>query len=327
MTKIFSSFSIVAIVLGVVLHAGFAQAQSDRTWVSHSGDDANTCAAASPCLTFAGAYAKTSAGGEIDVLDGGDFGPLQISHALTVANDGAGTAAITPAGAAAIVVTAGPTDAVVLRGLTLHALNSPVAGVLFDTGASVRIDHCTIEGFQGVGGIVFVPSSNAASLWVADTVLSNDGPSTGGGVSMGAGVLIAPQNGGAATAQFERVRILHAIGNGIRIDGTFSGAGATDVELHEVTVDGASASGIVAVSSGGPTVNVMADNVTSSHNNGFGVRAVGGTASLKLRRSTVTNNVRGIGASSGGALVSYSDNSIADNTNGDGDPTATLPLK
>jgi hypothetical protein len=320
MTKIFSSFNIVAISLGVVLHAGFAQAQSARTWVSHSGDDAHACTAASPCLTFAGAYAKTSAGGEIDVLDGGDFGPLQISHALTIANDGAGTAAITAPGGA-ILVTAGPTDAVVLRGLTLNALNSQFAGVLFTTGASLRIDHCTIEGFQADGGIVFVPNNNAARLWVADTVLSNDG------ASMGAGVLIAPQNGATATAQLERVRILHVIGNGIRIDGTFTGAGATDVELHDVTVDGATSSGIVAVSSGGPTVNVMADNVTSSHNNGFGVRAVGGTATLKLRRSTVTNNVRGIGASSGGALISYSDNGIADNTNGDGEPTSTLPLK
>jgi hypothetical protein len=76
-----------------------------------------------------------------------------------------------------------------------------------------------------------------------------------------------------------------------------------------------------------PAANVMADTVTSSHNNGFGVRAVGGTAGIALSRSTVTDNVRGIGASTGGVLVPYSDNRIKDNVSGDGDPTSTLPLK
>jgi hypothetical protein len=55
-----------------------------------------------------------------------------------------------------------------------------------------------------------------------------------------------------------------------------------------------------------PAVNVMGHKVTSSHNNGFGVRAVGATAGIALSRSTVTDNVRGIGASSGGVLVPYS---------------------
>jgi hypothetical protein len=203
----------------------------------------------------------------------------------------------------------------------LNGVVATNAGVIFNTAASVLIDHCNIQGFQANPAIWF-DATQSSRLWVTDSVLSNDGTSATGGI------LIKPIGGAAATVHLERVQILNAIGNGVRVDAT-GGGGAIDVEMHDVVIDGAAGSGIVAVSqtSGGPTVNIMADDVTSSHNNGFGLRAVGGTASIKLRRSTVTNNVRGIGASSGGALISYSDNGIADNTNGDGEPTSTLPLK
>jgi hypothetical protein len=209
----------------------------------------------------------------------------------------------------------------VLRGLTLNGVNSSSPGIDFASGASLLVDHCEIQGFQSKPGIAFAPT-NAAKLWVTDSVLSNDG------LSSGASVFILPTGGAAVTVHPERVQILQAIGNGIRVDGT-TGGGAIDVELHDVTVDGATGSGVVAVSatSGGPAVNIMADEITSSHNIGFGVRAVGGTASIALSRSTVTDNSRGIGASGGGALVSYSDNRIKDNIAGDGDPTSTLPPK
>jgi len=324
MTKTTSSFSTIAIILGLLFQAGAAEATTlARTWVSGAGDDTHACTRASPCATFGEAYLKTSVGGEIDILDGGDFGNLNIYHALTIANDGAGTAGIIFSGGPTLAIQAGPTDAVVLRGLSLNGVNSTFAGIQFTAGGSLLIDHCAIEGFQSHEGIVFAPSG-AAKLWVADTVLSNDGRSSG------ASILIAPQNGAVATAHFEQVKILNAIGNGIRADGTQGGGGAIDVELHDVTVDGASGgSGIVAVSatSGGPAVNLMADSVTSSHNAGYGVRAVGATASVFLSRSTVTNNSIGIGASSGGVIASYADNRIRSNVNGDGSPTLALSLQ
>jgi hypothetical protein len=322
MAKLVSSFSILAIALGVLLHAGAAGAQSARTWVSGAGADSGACTRAAPCATFAFAYGATSAGGEIDVLDGGDFGPLTIGHSLTIANDGAGTAAVRAFGAGpAIQITAGAGDAVVLRGLSLQGGSPSTYGVVLTSGASLFVDHCVIQGFSPFAGIHFGALGDA-KLWVRDSVLWNDG------IARGGSIWIAPQNGAAVTAHLERVRVFQASGNGVRADGSL-GSGVIDVELHEVTVDGGSASGIVAVSatSGGPAVNIMADDVTSSHNIGFGVRAVGGTASIALSRSTVTDNARGLGVSDGGVLVSYSDNRIEGNVNGDGDPTATLPLK
>src|SRR5580692_9305771 len=71
-----------------VLGAVPAHAQATRTWVSGVGDDANPCSRTAPCQTFAGAFGKTAAGGEIDCLDPGGFGPLIITHAISVICDG-----------------------------------------------------------------------------------------------------------------------------------------------------------------------------------------------------------------------------------------------
>ena len=96
-----------------------------------------------------------------------------------------------------------------------------------------------------------------------------------------------------------------------------------------MTVHGsAGGSGIVAVSptSGGPAATIYADNVAATGNAGYGLRAVGGTAAIYLNRSTIMNNAVGIGASSGGAVVSYSNNSFAGNGS-DGSPTSVIAQK
>src|ERR1700734_1668300 len=111
-------------LLGALFVAGLAiapaHAQATRTWISGVGDDANPCTRTAPCATFAGAFAQTAAGGEIAVLDPGDFGPLTIDRALTVDGRALGElAGIQLDGGSAITIAAGPGDAVVLRGLTL----------------------------------------------------------------------------------------------------------------------------------------------------------------------------------------------------------------
>jgi hypothetical protein len=325
MTKFAILSSAVAIMLGALLHAGAAGATSPtlaRTWVSGAtGLDSNTCTRALPCATFQAAYNATIAGGEIDVLDGGEFGHVAISHSITIANDGAGTAAITPTGGDGIDINAGASDAVVLRGLSINGFSDGFGGnaINFSGGGSLLVDHCKIQGFQSFGdrGILFSPASGNSKLWVKDTVLSNDGSSSN------AALAILPTNPGTVTVDLERAQILNAIGNGVRADTTLA---AVDVELHDVTVDAANGgAGVVAVSptSGGPTVKILADNVTSSHNAGYGFRAVGGTASVYLRGSTIENDGVGLGVSSGGQIFSYGDNSFANNTGGNGvTPTA-----
>src|SRR5436189_5717394 len=105
--------SIPATVLLVCLWSSAVQAQASRTWVSGSGDDANPCSRTSPCKTFAGAISKTTAGGEIDVIDAGAFGAVTITKAITI--DGAGTfTSILNAGTNGVIVNAGASDVVIL---------------------------------------------------------------------------------------------------------------------------------------------------------------------------------------------------------------------
>ena len=46
-----------------------------------------------------------------------------------------------------------------------------------------------------------------------------------------------------------------------------------------------------------------------------------------LSRSTIEDNGVGLGASSGGQIFSYGDNSFANNASGDGVPPTAIPLK
>jgi hypothetical protein len=332
MTKIASAISFTAVILAFLFQAGAADAtQLSRTWVSGLGSDSNPCTRALPCSTFAGAYANTAAGGEIDVLDGGDFGRLVIQHAITVANDGTGTAAIAPAATniSPFLIVAGPADVIVLRGLDLDGTNSQSSfpgatpGIAVQ-GGSLLVDHCTIHDFRTSPGIGFWPGPGE-SLWVRDTLFLNDGAS-----NLGSLLIESPALGtGRLTAHLERVQIFNAIGNGIRIE-SMASTGPVDVEFHDVTVDGSSGgSGIVVVSDPGSTLpaTIVADNVTSSHNAGYGLRAVGATASVFLSRSTITGNGVGIGASGGGAIFSYGDNRFAGNTGGNGVTPTPIGLK
>src|ERR1041385_7796369 len=80
----FRLFRLLAIAIFTLAFASMAQAQASRTWVSGVGDDANPCSRTAPCKTFAGAISKTFIGGEIDVLDPGGFGTVNITKSMTI---------------------------------------------------------------------------------------------------------------------------------------------------------------------------------------------------------------------------------------------------
>src|SRR5438874_12407095 len=105
-----------AFVLIALALPASAFAQASRTWVSGVGDDANPCSRTAPCKTFPGAISKTAAGGEINCLDPGGFGGVTITKAITIACEGV-TAGVLVSGTNAIIVNAGPSDQVTLRGL------------------------------------------------------------------------------------------------------------------------------------------------------------------------------------------------------------------
>jgi len=94
MTTVTSLASIsISTLLGVCLLVGPAQAQSVRAYVSGSvGDDNNNCFRLTPCRSFQGAHNKVLAGGEILVLDQGNFATLIITKSISIVNEGVGQA-------------------------------------------------------------------------------------------------------------------------------------------------------------------------------------------------------------------------------------------
>src|SRR6476646_7332437 len=114
----------------LLLAGGSAQATISHTWVSSTGNDSNACTRSAPCATFAGALAKTSAGGEIDVADAGDYGPVTITQSVSIEAVGV-LATIQVTSGNAITVNAGANDVVVLRGLTLDGQGTATHGIAF----------------------------------------------------------------------------------------------------------------------------------------------------------------------------------------------------
>ncbi len=66
--------TLFAFAFALLVTASAAQAQSQRTFVSTSGDDANTaslCSAVNPCRSFGAALTVTNTNGEIIALTSG----------------------------------------------------------------------------------------------------------------------------------------------------------------------------------------------------------------------------------------------------------------
>src|SRR5215471_7008641 len=143
---------IAALLSVVVFYAAPAAAQANRTFVSGLGSDSNPCSLGSPCRTFAQAITMTNPGGEITILDPAGYGPVTITKAISIVNDGVGEAEVTTTTANdAITVAAGVNDEVNLRGLTLVGGGVGNNGVTITGGGTVEVETSGIRGFLHQG--------------------------------------------------------------------------------------------------------------------------------------------------------------------------------
>src|SRR5207245_7143697 len=133
------------VITGAVLAAGsFASgrapaaahrtaALAQRTFVSAAtGNDANPCTRTAPCRNFAAAIAQTSPGGEVIVLDSGGYGTFTIAQAISIIAPPGVYAGISVFAGTGITISAGASDVVTLRGLTLTGLGG-FAGIDFNS--------------------------------------------------------------------------------------------------------------------------------------------------------------------------------------------------
>jgi hypothetical protein len=279
------------IFITVVLFASPAGAQVRRTFVSAArGDDGNTvinCNVAMPCRSFQAAVNTVAAGGEVVALDSGGYGPVTISKAVTLTGSAGVYAGITAASGNAINVTAGSTDTVVLRGLTLagagatNGVNATAFGVL-------HIEGCVISGF-GTSGINVSLSADGGMVFVKDTITRNNNN----------GIFVATSSGTV------RSSIDHCRAEGNGSVGFWSQSNST------MTISNSLASrnqfGFLAQPfAGAPFTSEMdVDSCVASNNtnSGFEASTGVGTAIMRLKGSTATGNSTGFLAFGTGTIT------------------------
>lgn len=297
--------SLLSLSIASCLASASAHAQATRTWVSGVGDDQNPCSRTAPCKTFAQTIAKTAAGGEINIIDGGGYGAVTITKSITIRGDNDVAGVLHP-GTNGITVNAAPTDVVTLSGLDIEGVGSGVNGIRFINGAALHVENCTIRGNTG-HGIMFAPTGTA-DLFVSNSTISDNG---------NVAIEVVPSGSGSALVSISDVRAENNM-TGFRANGTQS-SGQIFMTIRDSIAAGSGGAGINATDNGGGSAQVMLKNVTSA-NNGRGIRVDGATAAVRLGNSVITGNSgESTSTVNGGTVGSYGNNQI------DGNGVDTMP--
>jgi nitrous oxidase accessory protein NosD len=164
-------------LLALSTFAPFAQAQVVRTFVSSEGKDNHSCDSLDkPCRNIDAAVSKVQAGGEVVILDSGNYQPLIINKAVSIAAAPDAHPGMSVLSGAGISVNAGPSDVVLIRGLRITSQGG-TRGILFNSGRALHVESCTISGFTPLpsdcctDGILVNTSS---TLVVKDTTLRSN---------------------------------------------------------------------------------------------------------------------------------------------------------
>ena len=203
-----------------------------------------------------------------------------------------------PAGGTAIIINAGPNDAVNLSGLTIDGTGIGAWGIVFNSGASLVIENCVARNLTS-SGIALQPAA-PARIAVSNTIVANNGVH---------GIYLQPTGIGTVSAVFNRVEAYSNGQEGIGIYGN-------------------------SLSSGGVVEATAVDSVAGFNNDGF--YALGSSSEFNtdvfVFRSTTIRNVRSAiraeqnaivhvssshleaggvwGQSTGGCVASFGDNII-----------------
>jgi hypothetical protein len=141
MTRIIASL-FAASLLALGFSSAPAQVLNTRSFISANGVDTNPCTRPAPCRTLQKAHDSTNAGGEINMLDPAGYGTVTINKAISIVNDGVGSAGVlVPSAGTGITINGGVNDIINLRGLIIEGAGVGFFGIVFNSGASLTIEH------------------------------------------------------------------------------------------------------------------------------------------------------------------------------------------
>jgi hypothetical protein len=306
-------------ICGALLGASAAQAQASRTWVSGVGDDVNPCSRTAPCKTFSGAISKTFINGEIDVLDPGGFGTINITKSMTLdGTQGAGFGSILSSGVNAVIVNiaAGnandPLRTVRLRNLALNGTGASgtvgtrtgISGIRILSAAKVYVENVIISDFSQQG--INDERATGGQLFVADSVIRNNGAN---------GVLVQPSNGAVG-------QTINVVLNNVKVYGN-GNVGVFASFLSKVTAINTDSSGnsFGFFALGGSQLN-LESCLSAANNTGVQLDAAAPQSVIRLSNCAIMGNNVGV-AGTAANIQSFNNNKIAGNNTGNGPGVVT----
>jgi hypothetical protein len=188
MTKTAFLLTLVVTALATPVNA------QQRVFVSGLGLDTNPCTVTQPCRTFQHAHDIAPVSAEIDVIDPAGYGPLTVTHGISIQAHGFGGVTQTANGAAAIFVAVTTGDPVSLNGLLLDGAGTGDAGINITSGPSVQILNSVVRHFHI--GIQNNTSTAGSNLLIEDTIASDNS---------NAGIFLVPSGSVSIKATLNRV--------------------------------------------------------------------------------------------------------------------------
>ncbi|MEO8675820.1 MAG: right-handed parallel beta-helix repeat-containing protein [Casimicrobiaceae bacterium] len=290
-----SARALAALALGAIAFLGAApvRAQLNRTAVSFTGDDLNSCAPALPCRSFARAMSQTNANGEILVLDSGGYGPFTINRSVTIQAAPGVYAGVTASSGNAITLSLPPSGRAVIRGLTLEGLGTGTWGIYGFAGI-VHIENCIVNGFVygiGIGGY---------TATISDTEVRNNTT---------IGIIVA--NAGSR-AILERVRIKN--------NGTW---GLIVQDSAKATIRNSVVAGNMAGLSASSNAVLNIENTEATHNS-TGIYSDTGAFARVSNTFVTDNGSAGLRNDNTGTMESWQNNKVRGNLSNFGSGTGAV---
>jgi hypothetical protein len=316
-----------ATLLAFGIYAAPASAQATRTWISGVGDDANPCSRTAPCKTFPGAISKTAAGGEINCLDPGGFGQVNITKSISLVCDTT-EGGVLVASTNAIVVNSA-TAVVLISGLDIEGLGqtgSPgVNGINIVNAAAVHVRNTKIRGFRNGYGINFQPQNANGSLFVDNVTISESGNSS----TPGGGINVNPAAGFTANATITNTQLINNLGVAIRSDTSGIVGSAVNTTIDNTNISGNNAGILIKAPAGTGTVKFMLTNslISNSAVQGIVINGTPTSAIARVGNTVITGNGTGIQVLATAVLQSYGDNRLDGNGTDGAFTGAAIPKK
>ena len=281
----------LAVVFAATVFCAAAAQAIPQTFVSVSGNNANTCDRTAPCRTFAGALTKTDVNGEIIVLDAGEYGTVSITKSVRIIAEGV-YAGIGPAVVPGVSVN-GAGVVVVLKGLTITGKGNNYGVLLSSAGPTVSVENCTITSFSR--GIY----ASQGKLHVKDTVVRNNS----------IGISVNPGGGGEISATIEHSQFDNN-NNAVSVLESPQLQASAKAVVRDSVASGSVSYGFT-VSGDGAQLTVEGSTVAGGN---FGLYAAAG-GKLEVKHSTSANNVIGVYVTDAGTRASVEGSGLYGNSN------------